>query len=203
MNHIDREKEAVSALMDGEADHAELDALIRQLGQSDRKDDWDIYHQIGDALRSDDLNVPMSSSFNEKFAERFASEPVILSAPLRNAQETGAAHKNYAPYKWGFAGAIAAGLMAFVLLPQTGGTGRMPAQGDSEMVAAKRGFQLASAKPEARSAQASASEEVAVVKSNQLEMLRDPRIDSYLVAHQRFSPTISKAAVVTQPAQEK
>lgn len=202
MNHIDREKEAVSSLMDGEADHAELDALIRQLEQSGLKDEWDLYHQIGDALRSDDLNMPMSSSFNEKFAERFASEPVILSAPLPAEKPQGSSERKFAPYKWGFAGAIAAGLMAFVLMPQIAGTGKVPAH-PAEMVAAKSGFQLASAKPEVRSAQASASDEVAVVKPNQLDMLRDPRIDSYLVAHQRFSPTISKAAVVTQPAQEK
>ncbi len=49
--------EKLSALMDGELDHSQARSVIKSLGSDDvSREQWDLYHVIGEALRGDDLN---------------------------------------------------------------------------------------------------------------------------------------------------
>ncbi len=71
-------KEKISALVDGEADPDGLREWVAQLAQSEGRQVWDVYHQIGDTLRSAEPGPAMSEDFGARFAERFASEPILL-----------------------------------------------------------------------------------------------------------------------------
>ena len=56
-------RERISAFADGECDDAHVDIVLAALREGAGKADWEIYHQIGDVLRSDDMAVQMSSGF--------------------------------------------------------------------------------------------------------------------------------------------
>lgn len=74
----------VSALMDGELEDGEAQAVIARLkGREDLRAAWATFHTIGDILRDDYL---LSADFNEKFSQRLAEEPVVL-APKRRLSE--------------------------------------------------------------------------------------------------------------------
>ncbi len=76
-------KEKVSGLVDGDADPDGLRALMAQLREGEGRQAWDLYHQIGDAIRSAEPGPLMSADFDQRFAERFAAEPILLP-PRRN-----------------------------------------------------------------------------------------------------------------------
>ncbi len=65
-------------MLDGEADPDGLRTGMAQLAQSEGRQAWDLYHQIGDALRSAEPGSAMSADFGARFAERFATEPIHL-----------------------------------------------------------------------------------------------------------------------------
>lgn len=75
------EQEGLSALLDGESDVAQAMTFTRRWrtdGQLQR--DWDTYHLIGDALRSEDLCRQGSPDrFMTGLRERLAAEPVVLA----------------------------------------------------------------------------------------------------------------------------
>ncbi len=89
MERSDNIRQHVSDLVDGETDPEQLEPLLRQLAQQqgqgpgEGRAAWDLYHQIGDALRSTDAPPAISPQFGARFAQRFASEPVLL--PVRRS----------------------------------------------------------------------------------------------------------------------
>lgn len=81
MNELDTimNKEKLSALMDGEFDPKELDALLAALNQDDALlQEWQEWQLASDALHGD----LVSDGFMSRFSERLAAEPVVL-APRR------------------------------------------------------------------------------------------------------------------------
>ena len=77
----DIEREAASVLsmyMDGELSVHDRDHLLQSL-KSDgaARDNWLVYHCIGDALRSEDA-VPLTGGFGSRFKARLADEPFLL-----------------------------------------------------------------------------------------------------------------------------
>lgn len=210
------QQENLSALMDGEIDDAQLEAAIAELIASDDKTNWDIYHQIGDVLRSDDLAQPMSADFTARFAARFESEPVLLVPALHqrpaDAGKSGLRQSLLRSYA-GVAGIAAAAMLALVIAPKL----LQPAAVTEQTPLARNStpeLQLASARVRTSTtppvaASDSAEQTAKTANGNQMDMLRDPRIDSYLIAHQRFSPAISSGAQyvtranVVTPAAEK
>ena len=70
MNTIETNKEQISAMVDGELPEEQLDFALAMLRRSDRGADWEMYHQIGDLLRSDDMAVTLSTGFAARMASR-------------------------------------------------------------------------------------------------------------------------------------
>jgi sigma-E factor negative regulatory protein RseA len=73
-------KEKLSALMDGELETSELDALLAEM----RRDpalihDWQCWHQASDSLQEHPL---LSPQFMARFSARLAAEPTVV-APQR------------------------------------------------------------------------------------------------------------------------
>jgi len=151
------------------------------------------------------LAITFSADFSQRFAEKLDAEPVILApAALRkndgqNAQNKQGKQKFLRTYA-AVAG-MAAAVFAFIMIPQLQSFQTVP---DTASKASSSGnVQLANHTENAGMNTLAVNEPVKQVaqatqgndkKPVEIDMLRDPRIDSYLMAHQRFSPAINNGA---------
>lgn len=207
MNTNEMTGEKVSAFADGECASPEVELALAALRHSKGKAAWDIYHQIGDVLRSDDMAVSLSPGFAARMAARLESEPTIVAPPTQHKAEAETVHFDSRPHtttrpirRWAVPGAVAAvaaAAAAFIATPQLmvalngGGTGvSTPTAVASASVSGK----VVSAFPD--------TEQGAVIAASASEgvVLRDPRIDDYLLAHQRFSPSVFSSAQYARSA---
>jgi sigma-E factor negative regulatory protein RseA len=205
-------REQISALADGELNSRHVDSALATLRSKEARDDWDVYHQIGDVLRSDDMAVNLSAGFAARMAARLEVEPTIIAPAMANSLQSGGnvrlnsaehpasdgrGHERKAK-QWAMPGMVAAAAMAsiaFVAAPQL-------------MVAFKGGEtanapMVASTRTQTHSASANAElSPNAVVATTVAEgvVLRDPSIDDYLLAHQRFSPSLYSTAQYARSA---
>ncbi len=102
-------REQVSALVDGDIEPDGLRASMSQLREGEGRRAWDLYHQIGDAIRSVEPAPAMRRDFAARFAERFAAEPLLL--PPRRSLFARLQH-------WPTTiAAVAAALFGFVVAP--------------------------------------------------------------------------------------
>lgn len=171
-------REQISAFADGELADRQLDDAFAAVRQSEGRADWEIYHQIGDVLRSEDISVTLSPGFASRMAARLESEPEIIAIPDSNSTLNPLA--KHSLKRWALPSVAAAAAMAtvaFVTTPQL-------------MVAMKHG-PATNADAGIASAQSTVQPGATVTASVTAGMvLRDPRIDDYLLAHQRFSPSV-------------
>lgn len=209
MDKSTNQHESISAMADGELSDAQLDSLLAGLNQSGNKDAWEIYHQIGDVLRSEELAVSFSADFSSRLSARLDAEPVILAPNALIKNDTPAPQKGqkFLGSYVAVASAAAAAVFAFILAPQLPfmHSGQDVATQVSSKPAPTGNVQLASHGDSApmsalavNSNQSPAAMEKNVQPNDKLaadmpDMLRDPRIDSYLQAHQRFSPSLNNA----------
>ena len=197
MKTDDTQFDNISAMVDGELSNAQWASTVARLGEvnnQDGKKTWEIYHQIGDVLRSDDLAATLSPGFSARFSALLDAEPVVLATKADLVTEAAVASNvvmlkqpRFARYM-ATTSMAAAAAVAFFMAPQI--IPLFGVQSNSGVVISKvepsnkiqsDGIHLASNSnnPDLQS------------KSNeQIEMLRDPRLDSYLMAHQKFSPSI-------------
>lgn len=190
--------EQISALADGEVAEDQFDSVLAALKTPEGRETWKQYHEIGDVLRSDDMAISMSSDFTSRLMARLDNEPtvvapiVIESTPADTKQATskapvlGLGKKRFALS--GIAAAAVAAL-AFVAVPQV-------------MVATKGGPAIegngviAAATTEPKTIAASNPEATA----GDGDILRNADVDEYLLAHQRFSPSVYSAAQYARSA---
>jgi len=199
MNTKEISEEKISAFADGELPDQHAEIVLAALRQEGGRSNWEIYHQIGDVLRSDDMAIPLSASFATRMAARLEAEPVLFApqaftAPslLSTEQATIAAN----PYKrsakqWRVPSMVAAAAMAaiaFLATPQL----MIALKGETISGDAVAGASVSSQNVEDVPIEAAASSASVV--------LRDPRIDDYLLAHQRFSPSVYSTAQYARSA---
>lgn len=168
MNTTNIMREQISALADNELPDGHLDVTLAALRQQDGREAWGLYHQIGDALRSDDLNTQVHTSLTSRIFASLEDEPILMPAakqPLPG--EKYAVVKRFAAPGMAVA---AVAVAVFLTMPQ------MMTQNAQVVASNSAPMLLASAAPDA----------LAVADG---DVLRDPRIDEYLMAHQRFSPS--------------
>lgn len=215
--------ELISSMLDGELTDAQLDAVLIRLKSDEGKQMqaiWDQYHQVGDVLRSEDLALPLSADFSKKFSAVLDAEPVIL-APKLNTLSTEKVKESLSKSPYFAISSMAAAIMvAFIMAPQILPLLRPQATPEAQMAKAEQsdgfaavpGVKLASNASSSGQANNSEKKEVefAPKLENQVEMLRDPILDSYLLAHQKVSPSfdngaryIKRANVVTSSESEK
>lgn len=184
MNTMNMTREQISVFLDGELDDTQIDAVLASLRQQEGRAAWDGYHQIGDALRSDELNVQLSADFNQRMFARLDDEPVIMMPVVRQdvAARKSAAKRFAMPGMAAAAVAVVAFLTVPTMLPQQTAT-------------------VASAPQAPVVAQVAAvTEPINAAVAQEGEVLRDPRIDDYLLAHQRFSPSVYSTAQYARSA---
>ena len=96
--------------MDGELDTELLPSVISSVYQASGREQWDIYHQIGDVLRSEEMAYNPTDNFSKRLAIQLANEPSFIAPPKRSG-----IHRLS---KWpATAAAAAAVLTGFVIAP--------------------------------------------------------------------------------------
>ena len=68
-------QERISIFADGETSDEQLDIALAELRNAEGKATWELYHQIGDLMRSDEMATPLSACFAASMAQRLAAEP--------------------------------------------------------------------------------------------------------------------------------
>lgn len=159
--------EQLSALMDGEL---APDEMARQIGamKSDAtlRQNWVAYHVLGDALRK---SPQLSVDFTDKLAHQLAAEPTVL-APQRKQPS---APRRYAmPLAASVAAVSLVGVLSWQMVRVNQGDG-------SSAIAAKP----------------SAATPVLAVKSPPSVPFGGVISNSYLLAHQEFSPSYVREGI--------
>jgi sigma-E factor negative regulatory protein RseA len=174
--------ERISVFADGETSDEQLDVALAELRGEEGKATWELYHQIGDLLRSDDMASPLSAGFSASMAARLAAEPALL-APARPAPVRKSGLRRIA-----LPGvlAAAAAAVAFIGTPQLMvAMHGAPASGAAVAVVGDSGV--------SRTALTASAARTGAV-------MRDQGIDEYLMAHQRFSPSVYSSAQYARSA---
>jgi sigma-E factor negative regulatory protein RseA len=90
MKSSDNDNAKISLLADGELDRHQAGECLIRMRDDQARATWDLYHTIGDVIRSDAMAAPLSDGFAARFNARFASEPVLLAPRRRRWSGIGA-----------------------------------------------------------------------------------------------------------------
>lgn len=215
MNTNDMTQEQISAFIDNELTDGHVELVLAALRHADRRATWDVYHQIGDVMRSDQMAHAFSPDFAARMRERLDAEPAIVAPrvkqmikPIRSERPMLAAGgaaptRSGASFKRFAIPSAAAAVVAVVLVanPQLrGGTGVSQDTAAPVMAASQSASQPNQASSFAKLASASAQNRHAGKTVADGVIVRDPRIDEYLLAHQRFSPSLYSSAQFARSA---
>lgn len=204
MNQTMTVREQVSALADGHLQgEAFAQAIEAVCAEGESRAAWQVYHVVGDVLRSGS-HAPCSdtSAFLARFQQRLAAEPVVIppmpvASPVALPLQRRAEAANEPMFRWKLV-AGAASLMAVAAISWTlvGNGAAVPQSGAQLAVAAPQ--QQMQVQPAVNSVLAAAAvnsdqpaastltpTRVIVGNGNPQVMLRDPRLDQLLEAHQQ------------------
>lgn len=179
-------RERLSALADGQLYGDELEAAFAYAsGDEEGAKTWQLYHMVGDVLRSADLAQPANPAFMARLREQLAQEAPPVRPHVPTPVEVVAAGlpeaANASVFRW----KMVAGFASLAAVAAIGWTSLASLQGAGP---AGAGAQLA-AVPE-RSTPVQGAPVVAVADADgQQVMLRDPRLDELLAAHKQFGST--------------
>ncbi len=193
-------QEHISAMMDAELTDEQIASMLNSQDQ-DMQKTWETYHQIGDVLRSEEMAIPMHPDFSVRMAARLEAEPSMV-APVVTAsrKQTSVSSKNAFYRRFAVPGAVAATIAAMAIFAGTsiggGEAGLEHTTPASTSVVAESAGTL----PKEEMVQASLTVAAGVPeeKPSQEIILRDPHIDEYLMAHQRFSPSVYSTTPYTR-----
>ncbi|MDN6884749.1 sigma-E factor negative regulatory protein [Variovorax sp. CAN2819] len=202
MNQTMTVREQVSALADG---HLQGEAFAQAIeaisAEGDSRAAWQAYHVVGDVLRSGS-HSPCSdtSAFLARFQQRLAAEPVLVApepapaaVPLALPGQRRVEAANEPVFRWKLV-AGAASLMAVAAISWTlvGNGSAVPQQGGAQLASVQQPAPAANsvlAAAAANGPQAVSNTltptRVIVGNGNPQVMLRDPRLDQLLEAHQQ------------------
>lgn len=183
MNTTNMTREQISAFADNELSDGHLEITLAALRQQDGREAWTLYHQIGDALRSDDLNLQPDTAFTARIFASLEAEPTIM-VPVEK-RIGGGRESTLKRFAMPGMAVAAVAVAAFLTVPQM-----MPQHAPL----------VASHSASAPVVLAAAGPETVTVASHEGDVLRDPRIDEYLLAHQRFSPSVYSTAQYARSA---
>jgi sigma-E factor negative regulatory protein RseA len=182
MNTKSAAQERISVFADGETSDQQLDIALAELRGEEGKASWGLYHHIGDLLRSDDMAMPLSAGFSAGMAARLAAEPALVAPAIPVQAKKSGLRRMALPGVL----AAAAAAVAFVGTPQL----MVAMQGSpasSPAVAMVSDSGVARTALSANAVRAGAG-------------MRDQGIDDYVMAHQRFSPSVYSSAQYARSA---
>ena len=181
-------KELLSALVDGELHGEELEQALACAEGPEGCASWELYHLVGDVLRSPDLAHHSQHDLLSGLRAQLANEPALMLEPAQIKQVTAGLESAHGPvvalrdpaangavFRWkvaaSFASVAAVAALGWNLMGN-------PAGG--------QGAQMASV-------QGAASSPV-LVATESGDVLRDPRLDALLDSHQQY---LSRASLQT------
>lgn len=201
METKDMTQEQISALLDSELGDAHIEGVLASLRRSEGRETWDVYHQIGDVLRSEDMAQDLSAGFTSKLLARLDEEPPIL-APVKQAepqqaqpQQTG----GFALRRFAMPLAIAAAaVFAIVAVPQMS----KKAGPGPDVVATTQQVSLPASAPGGNVVRTDFTPAQPAPATTEADgtVQRDPRLDQYIMAHQRYSPAWNSSAEYARSA---
>ena len=209
MDTTNMTQEQISALIDSELSDQHLEIAFAALRQTEGRAAWGVYHHIGDVLRSDDMAGEFSPDFHTRLMARLDAEPGIV-APQSKPEEMplqgmppmvavgGMRASSLSLRRFAAPTAVAAvAVLALFSSPQLltalkGGPARDQVLASMEVTTGKPASGVQQVALQSASAVATQSQNGVV--------LRDPRIDEYLLAHQRFSPAWNSTAQYARSA---
>ncbi|WP_162174151.1 sigma-E factor negative regulatory protein [Herminiimonas sp. CN] len=213
-------QEHISAFADAELADQEIGAVLAALRVPERREAWDVYHRIGDVLRSQDLAYEMRPEAQKRMAALLDAEPVVFapaqagdrakklpndSAELSVAQAgSGLIRTARHFFRPGVAVAATAAAVAFFAAPPllvafNGWRAGDVSQMASSSSPALRTVENGDINLKAGTMTQSRTANVADMASSDV-MLRDTNVDEYLFAHQRFSRSGYSNAQYASPA---
>ncbi|GKS75670.1 sigma-E factor negative regulatory protein [Acidovorax sp. SUPP950] len=187
MNDDLKMREHLSALADGQLRGQEFgQAVDYASSNADGFETWQMYHLIGDVLRSSELARPVNSSLVDRLRSQIEAEgiqrpPLVASAVVQGAVAevvTPAVAANASVFRW----KMAAGFASLAAVGAIGWTAMTGIQAGSE------GAKMASAAPVTAAPAAVAVADATEGSAPQV-MIRDPRLDELLAAHKQFGNT--------------
>jgi len=205
-------RERISAFADGELAHAHLSATLAALHEPAEQATWSVYHQIGDALRSEEMAFELSEGFAAKMRASLAAEPAMIAIPayanavaevaLTSSSNSDNRDVSIRPHKnvmrrLAISSGAAATLVAALMLV-TGSQQSVLVSNNTNVAAPMAAPQSVTNVAAAGTANGSVLPVSSL--SQQGEVARDPRIDEYLLAHQRFSPSMYSSAQYARSA---
>ncbi|PUA99468.1 MULTISPECIES: sigma-E factor negative regulatory protein [unclassified Acidovorax] len=174
--------EQLSALADGQLQGDEFAAALAWAAEDEGRDTWEVYHLVGDVLRSSELARPVSPAFLSRLREELAKEAPPQRPQVPAQLDNVAVHLPVAANASVFRWKMVAGFASLAAVAAIGWTSFSQLQG-----AGGAGSQLAAA-PEGARAQGAPVVAVADADGQQV-MIRDPRLDELLAAHKQFGST--------------
>ncbi|MEO9042658.1 MAG: sigma-E factor negative regulatory protein [Rhodoferax sp.] len=193
MNDIVNTHETISALADGQLRGEEFARAVEAVtADAQALATWHAYHVVGDVLRSGELAACRQDvAFIARLKNRLRQEqtPTLplnavtaLGATLRSAKPESPSTENRraaneSSLRWKLVAGFAS-LAAVVAISWTGLTGGGQAGGSPQLAQAVVPVQPQPAQPV-----------VAVADGDSQVMIRDPRLDAFLAAHEQFGGT--------------
>ena len=178
--------EQISAFADGEIDADQLHALMMECRQTNHLAQWDLYHHIGDVLRSDEMAQDCSTDFSAQLSARLAMEPAYMPVGASTSPSLG--------HRWARSSRMISGIAAGAAALYFGGAYLMQPTNDGGML------QRLSAQARLAPGFTIIPAEGAQVAVGTQVVMRDPQIDAYLIAHQQFSPSLYSTAQFARAA---
>lgn len=188
-------RQSISALVDGEVNAGEALHTLGILREPLHRQTWDLYHQVGDTLRSESMAAPLSDDFSRRFAAKFAAEPVLLAPDYATGSMQGRTvikdrRKWFGLMPAGLAAAAAA-VFAFVMAPNL-----MPRLDSGPRNAADT-YTVAPPSHGALLAEARHSQEPTTLPAASPENYAD--ISQYIEVHQSSHTSLYGSARLAQP----
>ena len=185
-NQEQDQREQLSALADGQLQGRELSDALSYAAQGKGRATWELYHLVGDVLRSSDLARPANPAFMARLRDELAKEQAPaprpeVPTPLTAVAAPGTVAANASVFRW----KMAAGFASLAAVAAIGWNSMSALQGGSGPVG---GAQLAQSADRSPSPPAAPTVAVADAEGQQV-MIRDPRLDELLAAHKQFGST--------------
>ena len=192
--------EELSALLDGELQGGPVERICSEWRTDARsRDTWHSYALIGDVLRCEDLAHSSASDeqFLRDFRKRMAAEPVILAPHAVQHSVDGSPGNGALPTVrpgrvWAWPGALAAGFVVVVGAVVGVQNPGVTASVEPQISAAPAGNSADSLMAVSRTEEAVPPSDVYPAGMELVfdgQVIRDPRLDRYLLAHKQFAGT--------------
>ena len=180
-------KELLSALVDGELHGEELEQALACAEGPEGCASWELYHLVGDVLRSPDLAHHSQHDLLSGLRAQLANEPALMLEPAQIKQVTAGLESAHGPVVALRDPAANGAVFRWKVAASFASVAAVAALGWNLMAnpASEQGAQMASVQ--------GVSAPVLVATENG-DVLRDPRLDALLDSHQQY---LSRASLQT------